>query len=185
MIWAIERLHQFLFGRFFTVRTDHKCLSHVLNGSFTGSKAPARIVRWSYRLLPYTFNVQYVTGRTNYIADALSRRPVEEANSNEQTVSTCIITNDFGLVTVPELLQATGEDRMLKEVMELVKDEWRSKVDVELKPYYLVRHELSIMDDLLFRGERVVAPVIVRSRLIHHAHQGHVGIIKVKQNLRR
>ena len=69
----MERLHQYLCGRKFLVRTDHRCLKEVLTGNVDQNKAPARVIRWSYRLLPYSFSVEYIQGRTNVVADALSR----------------------------------------------------------------------------------------------------------------
>lgn len=37
-LWCVERLHQFLFGRKFEIRTDHSALQEVFSGSTIFSK---------------------------------------------------------------------------------------------------------------------------------------------------
>ncbi|KAF7646635.1 hypothetical protein LDENG_00184420, partial [Lucifuga dentata] len=53
-----------------------------------------------------------------------------------------------------------------------------------LQPYFKIRHELSVKDDLVFRGARLVVPVSLRCTLIALAHEGHQGIVRSKQRLR-
>ena len=52
-----------------------------------------------------------------------------------------------------------------------------------LRPYYRLRHELSVQNDLTFRGLRLVAPVALRRTLVDLAHEDHQGIVRTKQRL--
>lgn len=189
VIWAIERFHQFVYGREFTLRTDHKCLSYVLNGAAEGTKAPARIVRWAYRLLPYTFDVVYLAGKMNTVADALSRRPVEGDSINEESTSLSILSilRDTEAIRVPELVEATLQDDTLQKIKDFVLNGWtgKSKNDDVLKPYYHIRDEISVIDGVLCRGEKVIVPAVLRGRLIMQAHFSHSGIVKMKSNMRQ
>ena len=72
IVWAVEHFHLFLYGKAFTLITDHKPLE-VIYGSCK-SKPSARIERWVLRLQPYRFIVQYRPGVDNP-ADYLSRHP--------------------------------------------------------------------------------------------------------------
>lgn len=167
VIWAIERFHQFVYGRKFTLRTDHKCLSYVLNGAAEETKAPARMVRWAYRLLPYTFNVHYLSGRINVVADALSRRPMEDDSMTEDdnTLNVMSILRETEAIRVSELVEATVQDHTLQKLKSFMQNEWNGKFkDDEMKPYYQVRDELSIVDGVLCRGEKVIAPTVLRQR---------------------
>ncbi len=56
--------------RDFQIRTDHKNLEYFT----TVRKLTERQMRWSLVLSRYNFTIQYVPGRTNVRADALSRR---------------------------------------------------------------------------------------------------------------
>jgi reverse transcriptase/RNaseH (fragment) len=75
IIEAIEYWHHYLYGRKFTVITDHqalKCLKNI-------KKPNSRLFNWSYRLSIYNFDIKYITGKDNTEADCLSRNPF---NSN-------------------------------------------------------------------------------------------------------
>ncbi|CAM4525184.1 unnamed protein product [Lepidochelys olivacea] len=70
MVWALKKLEPYLFGRHFTVYTDHSPLTwlHQMKG------ANAKLLRWSLLLQDYDMDVVHMKGRANLIADALSQR---------------------------------------------------------------------------------------------------------------
>ncbi|CAM4491520.1 unnamed protein product [Lepidochelys olivacea] len=70
MVWALKKLEPYLFGRHFTVYTDHSPLTwlHQMKG------ANAKLLRRSLLLQDYDMDVVHVKGSANLIADALSRR---------------------------------------------------------------------------------------------------------------
>ncbi|CAM4627222.1 unnamed protein product [Lepidochelys olivacea] len=73
MVWALKKLEPYLFGRHFTMYTDHSPLTwlHQMKG------ANAKLLRWSLLLQDYDMDdmdVVHVKGSANLIADALSRR---------------------------------------------------------------------------------------------------------------
>jgi len=72
IVWAIEKLSQFLWGRKFTIITDHKSLIWMR----TLLPDSGRISRWVQKLQPYDFEIKYRRGSDNKIADTLSRAPV-------------------------------------------------------------------------------------------------------------
>ena len=55
-IWACERLHIYLYGHVFTLRTNHQALTTVLSTSGTSHK-PLRLYRWSERLNQNNFQL--------------------------------------------------------------------------------------------------------------------------------
>ncbi|XP_073821602.1 uncharacterized protein [Musca autumnalis] len=73
IIWGIRKMRPYLEGYTFNVITDHlslKWLNSIENPS-------GRLARWALELQQYTFSVQYRKGRSNVVADALSRQPLE------------------------------------------------------------------------------------------------------------
>lgn len=75
--WAVvDKLHDYLYGAKFTVRTDNNPLTYVL----TTAKLSAAGHRWLAALSTYDFGIQYRPGRENIDADLLSRN----ANSEEE-----------------------------------------------------------------------------------------------------
>ena len=75
IVWAIERLHIYLYGGHFTLVTDCKPLQWIFKNP--KSKPPARIERWSLRLQEYSFSVKHIQGSENP-SDYLSRHPVRK-----------------------------------------------------------------------------------------------------------
>ncbi|XP_012822696.2 uncharacterized protein LOC105947845 [Xenopus tropicalis] len=70
--WAIvDKLHDFLYGVEFEVRTDNNPLTYIL----TTAKLDATGHRWLAALSNYSFTLKYKPGPRNIGADALSRRP--------------------------------------------------------------------------------------------------------------
>ena len=189
VIWSVERFHQFLYGRKFQIRTDHKALKEVLSGKATNSTAPARISRWATRLLPYSFTVQYVRGAENVVADGLSRLPLElpdEVDSHQISVSS-IVEGNIPCITLTQLHQASLADDEIQEVIQCVKNKWpgrKSECSAATRQYFDIRSSLSIVDGILFRSEKIVPPLSLRPTLLAFAHESHFGISKTKMRLR-
>ena len=67
-VWACERWHMYVYGRQFTVLTDHQALTALLETSGTGHRR-LRIHRWSERLQQYNFTPQLIPGCENQPLD--------------------------------------------------------------------------------------------------------------------
>lgn len=77
-VWAVEKWRTYLWGRKFTLRTDHQALTTLLLTKGT-DRAGMRIARWSAHLLCFTYDVVYRADSLNHTADCLSRLPLRAA----------------------------------------------------------------------------------------------------------
>ncbi|KAL0128587.1 hypothetical protein PUN28_003742 [Cardiocondyla obscurior] len=78
IVYCVKHFRPYLYGRKFTLVTDHKPLLWFKHAQ----DANMRILRWRLKLAEYDYDVVYKAGKTNVNADALSRNPVEEIPCN-------------------------------------------------------------------------------------------------------
>ena len=72
--WVCERLADYLIGKTFHFKTDHKPLSPLL-GTKNLDDMPPRILRLPMRRLRFDITISLVPGKELTITDALSRAP--------------------------------------------------------------------------------------------------------------
>ena len=79
LIHGVKKFHSYIYGRKFTLISDHKPLQHIL-GEKKGvpQMASARLQRWALQLGAYEYHIQYKPGKENSVADALSRLPLPD-----------------------------------------------------------------------------------------------------------
>ena len=69
VVWAIEYFKFYLFGKTFTVLTDHKALLSVLKSHHSKKSHNSRLTRWIDRLLPFDFNIEHIPGNRMGLVD--------------------------------------------------------------------------------------------------------------------
>ena len=185
-LWACEKWHKYLWGRDFILRTDHAALKSLLSAKGIG-RAGMRMSRWAVRLMTYSFTVEHVKGQLNP-SDGLSRLPGPEENvADDESELVACLTEQMTAVSREELAEAGREDDEVKSLMEQIPRVWPrrfSDVPAALKPYFRCKQELCIDGGLVLRGERIIVPAALRSRVLTLAHESHQGIVRTKQRLR-
>ena len=69
IIWAVDKLRVYLFGREFVLLTDHRPLTFIDQTRIKNN----RVMRWSMFLQNWAFRIQSIKGVDNLMADYLSR----------------------------------------------------------------------------------------------------------------
>lgn len=187
IVWAVEKLHYYLYGKSFEVLFDHQPLQ-VLYSSV--GKPSARIMRWVLRLLPYTFKVKYIPGYSNP-ADYLSRKPTSDVTKDEadctaeaeRYVNSILMNSSPNSMSLQEITTESQSDKDLQLVQRHVADQ-RWHEDKHLLSYEHVKQELTFKHGIILRQDKIVLPMSLRKRAIELAHVAHCGIVKTKQFLR-
>ena len=134
----------------------------------------------------YRFTVKYIPGPEN-IADSLSRLlcampPSEQKDQPEEYEKWVAQVSTPVALTPREIERASEHDAELKSVREcLLNGKWHV---LEFKGYLPVRGELSAIGKLVLRATRIVIPKQLRCQVLELAHEGHPGIVAMKQRLR-
>ena len=76
IIFGVKKFHNYLFGRKFSIESDHQPLSYLFSETKGISQtALSRIQRWALTLSAYQYTIRHKSGTTLSNADALSRLP--------------------------------------------------------------------------------------------------------------
>lgn len=69
IVWSVRYFRPYLFGKTFTIKTDHRPLVYLFNINSPSS----RLLKFRLSLDEYDYKIEYVKGADNVAADALSR----------------------------------------------------------------------------------------------------------------
>jgi hypothetical protein len=182
--WAIKQCRHYLLGcPSFLVQTDHR----PLVGTFKKDLASidnVRLCRIRESLLGYNLQVEYLAGKKNVVADALSRFPIAAAVTPGDDVEE--EEESDGLPEDPAIAnfaKATAEDEELKALAGVIRARLRAAQlppSHPARPYSSVLNELSLTPAgvILLDGHRMVVPKPLRSQLVRSLHAAHAGITK-------
>ncbi|XP_055680279.1 uncharacterized protein K02A2.6-like [Lutzomyia longipalpis] len=186
IITAVKHFHQYISGRKVKIYTDHRPLLGVFNPKKPiQSTLSPRMTRWCLTLASYDYEIEYRPGEKHQNADALSRVPVREslklAEEEESRGEILMLQDDVIPVSAVEIQEHTKKDKTLMRVKRWILEGWPDRCpDPELKPFFMVRKELSIMRDVLLRGNQVVVPKTLQERLLNSLHATHWGMVNMK-----
>ncbi|XP_032519843.2 uncharacterized protein K02A2.6-like [Danaus plexippus] len=143
-----------------------------------------RLTRIALILSSYSYNIVYKPGKEIVNADGLSRWPQPVQEEPEQQLYDVLLMAETPLefpVDVDLIATATKKDRVLSRVRHYILVGWPSKVDdKDLHSYWLHRSELSLHEDCVLLGCRVVIPPELREPILRALHRVHSGIVQTK-----
>ena len=130
IVFVLERLNHYTFGRTITVQSDHQPLQSIWQKSIV-STSP-RLQRLLLRLAHYDLNIEFLRGKENVIADAFSRVcPLQSTHprtidSNIDVIPVHHITWStlVSKTRLQELGLATQSDPTLTSLTRTVHDGW-------------------------------------------------------------
>ena len=182
LVFGIKKFHQYLYGRRFTLLTDHKPLMAIL-GPKKGvpSLAAARLQRWAILLSAYTYDMEFKPTAAHGNADGLSRLPLpSESSETEADTIFNIAQLDSLPVTSVQVCQATRSDPILSKVLEYTKNGWPRQVPKTLEPFHNRQAELTVEGDCILWGIRVVVPEKLQGAVLRELHSSHSGMSRMK-----
>ena len=125
------KFHQYLYGRTFTLVTEHKLLTTIL-GTKKGIPAlsAARMQRWALLLSTYTYDIRFPPTQSHGNADSLSHLPVRKVQScmPDDAMVFNIAQLDALPVCSSELIVATRTDPQLSNILQYVRKGWLEKI---------------------------------------------------------
>ena len=174
--WGTQKCAYYLRGLpTFEVWTDHKPLVGIFSKNICDLENP-RLMRMREKMMEYSPEVKWVPGKTHYIADALSRSPLFEANEEEYTVSCSYISVE----TAWESIKEGAKDQEYMALTKAIKDD---KPLPKNSPYRTLYDRLSIrqIEDTelaCLDSTRLVVPMNSQKAVLKELHRAHSGMQK-------
>ena len=183
IVFALKRFQRYVEGRRFLLFNDHKPLLKIFGPrELTSNTTSARLQRWAVFLGSFDYEIRYKQSADHSNADGLSRCPSGQTESVDSDVARI----QHGLLEdLPidwrQVRTRSRSDPELSQAIRLTREGWSDECPSEiLRPFWLRRHELTIQEDCLLWGSRVVIPKHFRRNLLDSLHEGHPGVVRMK-----
>ena len=127
-----------------------------------------------------------------YTADTLSCAPVDAADKTalidaetERFVQAVISQLPVSTNHLDDFRKAQHDDSTCSELFRFCKEGWPSSHELsgELCRYVTVKNHLSIANNLLLYGNRIIVPYSMRDEILGKVHAGHQGIQRCRLRL--
>ena len=115
----MNKYHQYVYGRKFVIKFDHKSLLGLLApGKCLPMVVSPRLLRWKLTLMGYDFHLQFVPDREIANANGLSRLPLPDTDGEFPVPANVVnlMEETSHLVTAQQLSIATRRDPVLSAV---------------------------------------------------------------------
>lgn len=173
VIHALNKWRMLLLGMKVNVLSDHHSLTYFLRQK-TLSRRQAR---WIELLADFDVEFCYIKGEENTVADALSRKEIEDDAPSPISISCVAALVKAGPTilarTRKAIVKAYAHDKFYRTVMDTMTP----------------REDCRVVDGVLYVDHRLYIPsaALLRERLVEEAHQkvGHLGYLKTITDLRR
>ena len=132
----------------------------------------------------FQYSISHVPGKLLYMADALSRAPIrstEEITSDTEIFIQSIISAIPASKNYLDSYRAAQKQNpVCSKLIEFCNIGWPqcNQLNGDLNKYWQFRTSLTINEDLLLFGSRIVVPETKRTETLEKIHQGHQGFQK-------
>lgn len=171
--WGVKKYFNYVYGREFTLLTDHKPLVSILSAQSAAPGLTAtRLLHYAIFLQGFTYTIKYRTTKNHANADFCSRFPIPERDENVDECTTFQLNQINTVLNAEIIAQQTKQDKVLNKMLKDIKDKDPNKLNIN--------GEYTIEHGCLLRGRRVIIPKLLQAEILKELHVGHLGIVKMK-----
>ena len=184
VVFGCKRFHTYVFGKEFSVESDHKPLEMITAKNITS--APPRLQRMLLEVQGYDFKIKYRPGKEVMLADGLSRLPNESKNQ-QINLDIKIQFVNFTPDKLSQLKEESRKDEIIAALKEVIVEGWpeeRKKLPSPLRQFWSYRDQLTVEDTLVLNGDRIFIPEKMRDSILAKLHASHQGVEKTRLRAR-
>ena len=192
--WGMEQFRYYLVGSNFATWTDHEPLLAIYNNM--QKRTSKRISRHRDQVQDLQYKLNYLRGN-KMPCDFGSRHPANRIDHLSQKEKEDLGFDTGNQIHVMKILDMTSPNHIsMEEIKESARTDQNYEVAVEalekgrfpskISPYSRVWSELTVVEDLIYKGEVLVLPNgnNLQTRMLEIAHEGHPGQDAFKRFLR-
>ena len=181
---SAHRSSEYILGKPVVVQTDHKPLEIILRKLMV--TAPLQLQAMILKVSSYDFQVEYLPGKKQMLADTLSRASLDEMPPEDDELQVNMVERiSITEAKYAQLQQSTANK--LHKLYSMIQSGWpetKHEVPHSIRQYWDTRDELAVLDGVICRGMRIVVPPTMRPAMLEIIHETHLGIVKCKQRTR-
>ena len=200
--WAILKCNMFLAGLpHFQVITDRNPLIPILNSHRLDEIENPRLQRLKTRIMGYNFTAEWLKGKNNHAPDALSRNPVSDPQPQEMLAEQdgfddpemsiaeirAVINDNTESIRLQDLRRHAESDQEYDQLRHYIINgfpDHRNQLPETCKRYWNVREHLTLDDNLIVHGCRLLILSGMRQEMLSQLHASHQGSTRTKQRAR-
>ena len=198
MVYALHSCRMFIMGcPNLLVAVDHKPLIKIFNDRALESINNPRILQMKEKTLMYNFRIVHIPGKFNEAPDAASRYPTrsdgEDGGIDQESSEAASIefaahqAEGVRSLTWSDVVQAAIPDEecaSLVRQIEIGFPEERDAVPNEIRQFWAMRDDLYVVQNVPFRGRRMLVPKLLRPQVLEGLHAAHQGVNGMLANAR-
>jgi len=185
IVCGCEKFDQYIYGHKVTVETDHKPSVSISQKPI--HNAPKCLQIMMLRLQRYDLCTNK-RGSEMYLADALSMAyPDQSVPQSSPQSEFCHTVEALDLMEylpisakrLKQIQEANNKDGTLQNLKQQIISGWplqKSYTPLATRPYLKCQDELSVQDDTVFKGSRIVLLTALRKDMLLKIHEGHLGV---------
>ena len=211
--FAVKKCRRYLAGApTFTIVTNHKPLVPLFNKYQLSQVENAKVQKIKSNLQSqYQFVVEWRPGKRHFIADGLSRAPVDDDDDEDEdddvdTSGTIVAALQLATNEVDgddddeadeqsknsidplieEMTKAAKADKEYVALVDEIRNDFRNAMSSIpfVQQFRAISENLSVDDGLVLFGPRLVMPLAKRKDVLLHLHASHQGITRTQQRAR-
>ena len=195
--WAVTKCKIFLAGlSHFSIVTDHHPLVPILNNYRLDEIENPRLQRLKSKIMAYNFSATWIKGNLNHAPDALSRNPVSDPETGDllaENMATCAEVRALTSCTqeslrLTDLRQQAEGDHEYQQLKKYIYEGFpphRNQLLEQCRRYWNLRNQLTIEDDLIVYGCRLLIPSAMRHSVLVQLHSAHQGSVRTRQRAKQ
>ena len=179
VIFGVERFQTYVYGRSFTIKSDHKPLESISKKNL--ADMPAHLQQMLLCLQGYDYTIHYCFSKEMALPDTLSQfssHPGPDILLDIAIHHTCLSPER------KEVFQQTFvSNPKMYTLTNMIITRWPNNIKVLpclLCPYWQHCKTLTVEDGLVLCGESLIVPLSERERILQQLHQLHQGTNKAK-----